>query len=366
MVVERRDAQDFTAENFFSEHLQNVGEHRDNQQERDDRQDADSPAAAERVGKERDDRERERQRHGACLGEIKARRRNVKPQKSQEPAGECCRERRDVHLVLKEGDAGVCRKYRSECSSCKPVDAVDDAAGVYKQRNQCKKRDNERSELERTAQKRKGNSRDAELAVEPPSAKNSDRRDNEQAHAQFDAGAADNFEQVVYKADQCAHHERRERQPRLPAADKRQVAKCQRIKASEYREQIGGQKHARPYYDASEARRPDLACLVQAVKLACRGAVESRLPSLGLPHPVAVKYMRQKRGNPYPDEERQRGGYKYTHYFRCHNDWRVAVISAATSLKLPSCVEPSTAAITVSPGSRSNTATRLPPLSRGS
>src|SRR3989344_78091 len=236
MVVERRDAQDFTAENFFSEHLQNVGEHRDNQQERDDRQDADSPAAAERVGKERDDCKSERQRHGACCRQIKARRRNVKPQKSQEPAGDRCSERRDVHLILKEGDAGVCRKYRSKNSSCKPVDAVDDAAGVYKKRNQGKKRDNERAELERTAQKRKGNSRDAELAVEPPSAKNRDRRDHSQAHSQFDAGAADNFEQVVYKADQSAPHKRRERQPGLSAADKRQIAKRQRIKAREYRE----------------------------------------------------------------------------------------------------------------------------------
>ena len=148
-MMERRDAQNFPTENFFAEHLQDVGKNGDHQQQRDDRQDADSPAAAERVGEERYHGKGERKRHGACLRQIKARRRDVKPQERQQASGYCRRQSRDVHLVLKEGDARVRGKYRGKRSSCKAVDAVDDAARVDKKSHKRKERYDERAELKR-------------------------------------------------------------------------------------------------------------------------------------------------------------------------------------------------------------------------
>ena len=84
---------------------------------------------------------RERQPHGAGLGKIKARGRNIEPQKRQEAAGYRRAERRDVHLCLKERDARVRAEDSGEDAAREAVDAVDDAAGIYKERDEDKKRD---------------------------------------------------------------------------------------------------------------------------------------------------------------------------------------------------------------------------------
>src|SRR3989344_6014512 len=181
--MQGRDAQELTPEELLGKDLRDIGEYGDDEESSDKRQDGDADAAAQVVGHEGDRADGEREPHGTRIAHIESRWRNVKPQKCEQPAHHAGGKRREVYLGLRKCDDGIRREYRGEHPARKPVDAVNDARGVERERYDDKERNDKPSNLERRTV-RDVDGGDVELVEEPPPDESSERDDDENTVAQ--------------------------------------------------------------------------------------------------------------------------------------------------------------------------------------
>ena len=124
VVMQRRDTQELTPEEFFGKNLCDIGKYGDDQESADERQYGNTHSAAEVVGHECDSPDSQGQSHRARVAHVEARGRDVEPQKCEQSAHHAGGEGGEVYLVLRESDDGVRGEYRGEYSSRKSVDAV--------------------------------------------------------------------------------------------------------------------------------------------------------------------------------------------------------------------------------------------------